>query len=223
MKKFLIVLAAAAIAFAACSSTPEETAQTPPPQYVEQTDTYVVLDHKTKALGQDVPEWVTRFISEGVTGVESMPAYKDKYVFIGEDMGSNLNALRQWATGFTVNQEMSRMVSTRVQGKFAGAAVGSPDDEYGRYFENVVKSVTEASFSGARKESDFWLLKRYFKADGKSVDREEYEIYILTTIDKALLERQLDAVLEKAESDSSPTTEQKTAIDRVKEAFYEGF
>jgi hypothetical protein len=223
MKKVIVVTAVlTALFLAACGSAPPPALRDTP-QYVEETATYQVLDHKTKAVGQDVPEWVTWYVSDGLTGVERLDAFKDKYVFIGEDTGTNLNALRQWSTGFTVNQEISRMVSNRVQAKFVGAATGSPDSEYGRYFEDVVKSVSDAQFSGARKENDFWLLKRYFKPDGKTMDREAYDYYVLITIDKSILERQINAVLDGTRADAPLTREQETAVDRVREAFYEGF
>jgi hypothetical protein len=223
MKRVLIsVLALAALAFAACSGGPKN-APVEAPGYVEQTNTYTVLDHKAKAVGGDVPDWVTLYIDRGIAGVEALDAFKDKYVFVGEDTGTNLNALRQWSTGFTVAQEMGRMVSTRVQAKFVGAAAGSPDAEYGRYFEDVVKNVSDATFSGARKENDFWLLKRYFRADGKTVDRETYDFYVLVTIDKADLEKQINDLLNGVARDAPLTQEQQTAVDRVKEAFYEGF
>ncbi len=224
MKRTLIFsIVIAALVFAGCASKSKSTTLGPAPEYQQKTDAYVVIDHKTKAVGQDVPEWVTRYISDGVTGVEAMDQYKNKYVFIGEDSGTNLNALRQWSSGFTVAQDMSRMVSSRVQARFAGAAAGSPDDAYGRYFENVVKSASDASYSGARKETDFWILKRFFKADGKSVDREEYDYFVLISIDKEILQRQINDVLNGVKVDTPPTKEQATAIDRVKEAFYEGF
>jgi hypothetical protein len=219
IKRMIVAALVLAAVFAGCKSKPE-----PAPEYAEKTDAYEVVDHKTKALGQGVPDWVTWYISDGLTGVETMEPYKDKYVFIGEDSGTNLNALRQWSTGFTVNQEISRLISERVESKFAGAAVGSPDAAYGRYFENVVKSVSEASFSGVRRESDFWLLKRYFKADRKTVDRESYDFYVLMTVDKAVLERQINAVLDSAKAaDPAQTSEQKRAIDLVRQSFYEGF
>ncbi|MDR2184942.1 MAG: hypothetical protein LBO80_04660 [Treponema sp.] len=217
MKKILIatfVISVLVLAGCASNKTPE---------YVEKTKTYEVLDHKTMAVGQEVPGWVTRYIAGGLTEVEKMPDFQNKYVFIGEDSGINLNALRQWTSGFTVAQDLSRMVSTRVQARFAGAAAGSPDDEYGRYFEAVVKNASDATYSGARKENDFWILKRYFKGDGKNVDREVYDFYVLVTIDKNSLEQQINAILNETEAGTPPTKEQAVAIDRVKEAFYEGF
>ena len=215
MKKIILVLFLPALLFIACKSSPKA------PDYVMRTDAYQVIDHKSMAIGQDVPDWVTVYIADGLRGVERLPEYHDMYVFVGEDTGTNLNALRQWSSGFTVNQEIARMVSTRVRAKFVGAAVGSPEAEFGRYFEDVVQTVAEASFSGARRENDFWLLRRYFKADGKSIDRETYDFYVLVTIDRNLLETQVNNVINGVQS--QPTREQQTAIDRVREAFYEGF
>jgi hypothetical protein len=220
IKRAAITAALAMAVFAACSGGPKPVDA---PEYAQKTDTYVVADHKAKAVGQDVPDWVTLYISDGIVAVEALDAFKDKYVFIGEDSGTNLNALRQWSTGFTVNQEIGRMVSSRVEAKFVGAAAGSPDAEYGRYFEDVVKGVAEARFSGARKENDYWILKRYFKADGRNIDRETYDYYVLVTIDKSALQQQIDAVISGAGSDAPLNREQRTAVDRVKEAFYEGF
>jgi hypothetical protein len=218
MKKMLMAaFAISLLVLAGCASSKKA------PEYVEKSKTYEVLDHKTKAVGQDVPGWVTHYIAGGLTEVEKMSDYQNKYVFIGEDEGTNLNALRQWTSGFTVAQDLSRMVSTRVQARFAGAAAGSPDDEYGRYFETVVKNASDATYSGARKENDFWLLKRYFKTDGKSVDREVYDFYVLVTIDKNSLEQQISAILNGTKAETPPSKEQAVAIDRVKEAFYEGF
>lgn len=220
MKKLIVVLTAAAVAVVmatGCASKPEQkTLATKGPAYE-------VIDHKTMAVGGDVPAWVTTFIEGGAQAVEALPAYTDKYVFIGEDSGTNLPALRLWIQNFNIAQDLAQMVSLRVQTKFAGAAAGSPDDEFGRYFENVVKNTAEARFSGARKETDFWVLKRFFKDDGKTVDREAYDVYVLVSIDKASLESQIEAILTGTVADRPLTREQQTAVDRVKESFYEGF
>jgi len=215
----IVSIVAASIAVMSCGSAPEEKK----PIEKKAVAKFEIIEHKASAIGGDVPEWVQTYIYDGNTGVEKMEKYKDKFVFIGEDTGTNLNALRLWAQGFNVAQDLARLVSMRVQAKFAGAAAGSPDDEFGRYFENVVKNVSDAKISGARKETDFWIFKRYFKVDGKTVDREVYDYYVLNTIDQETLKKQLDAVLNGTTPDKPQTKEQKAAVDRVKEAFYEGF
>lgn len=219
MKKLIVTLTAAALVMSAvsCASKPDNKT------LAKKGPAYEVIDHKTMAIGGDIPAWVATYIEGGAQAVESLDAYKEKYVFVGEDSGANLPALRLWVQNFNIAQDLAQMVSLRVKTKFAGAAAGSPDDEFGRYFENVVKNTSEASFSGARKETDFWVQKRFFKEDGKTVDREAYDVYVLVSIDKESLKNQIQAVLDGTAADTPPSKEQQTAIDRVKESFYEGF
>jgi hypothetical protein len=193
------------------------------PGYEKKPEAYEVADHKTRALGEDVPEWVSRYISGGLSEVEAMAPYKAKYVFIGEESGNNLNALRQWAAGFSVDQDFSYLVSSRIQARFAGADEGSPEEAYGRYFEDVVKSTSDASYTGARRESDFWLLRRYFGEDGKTVDREVYECYVLVSIDKSLLEKQIQGILEGMHTESRLSKNQVSAVEQVRDDFFGGF
>jgi hypothetical protein len=193
------------------------------PRYEEKAETHRVADHKTRALGEDIPEWVSRYISGGLSAVETMDEYKNKYVFIGEDSGSNLNALRQWSAGFSVAQDFSRLVSSRVQARFAGAAAGNPEESYGRYFEEAVKTSADASYTGARREGDFWLLRHYFEEDGKTLRREVYAFYVLVSIDKPLLERQLNGILEGIRPERRPHRDQAAAVERIRENFFEEF
>lgn len=224
MKKLYVAMAAALVALSVVSCASKPAAQDTQSQVPAKGPNYVVIDHKTMALGGTIPDWLDVYMNGGgLRDIEALPKYKDVFVFVGEDTGTNLNALRQWATGFSVAQDMARLVSTRVQARFAGAAAGSPDDEYGRYFENVVKTASDATYSGARKEADFWIQKRYFKEDGKTVDREVYDYYVLVTIDRETLKKQIENVLNGVKPDKPLTKEQQTAVDRVKQSFYEGF
>lgn len=224
MKKTIVAISLAVLALSAltsCGSAPAPAAEPAKPARV--VPKFDVIEHKTMAIGGDIPEWVNIYVQEGNSGVEALDKFKDMYVFVGEDSGTNLPALRLWVSGFNVQQDLARLVSSRVQAKFAGAAAGSPDAEFGRYFENVVKNVAEATITGARKDSDFWVFKRYYKADGVTVDREVYDVYVLVTIGRDILKKQLDKILDGVVVDTPPTKEQQTAIDRVKESFYEGF
>jgi len=220
VKKVILIVSLVAASFAVmnCGGAPQKK-----PDMKKVVAKFEVIEHKASSIGGDIPDWVTTYIYEGNTGVEAIAKYKDKFVFVGEDSGTNLNALRMWAQGFNVAQDLARLVSMRVQAKFAGAMAGSPDAEVGRYFENVVKNVADATITGARKDTDFWVYKRYFKDDGKTEDKVVYDYYVLTTIDREMLKKQLDAVISGAKAEKPLTKEQATAADRVKEAFYEGF
>ncbi len=134
MKKIYVAMAVGLVALSVAGCASKPAVQDTKAQVPAKGPNYVVVDHKTMALGGTVPDWLEIYMNGGgLRDIEALPKYKDVFVFVGEDSGTNLNALRQWATGFSVAQDMARQVSTRVQARFAGAAADSPDDEYGRY------------------------------------------------------------------------------------------
>ncbi|MDR1898745.1 MAG: hypothetical protein LBQ55_01895 [Treponema sp.] len=170
--------------------------------------------------GQDLPEWVQRYLAEDIPGIELMPQYQDSYVFVGEALGTNNKALEQWAAGFTVAQDLPQLVAVRVQARLTAAVSGSPDVAYGRYFEQVIKGAADIRYTGARKETDFWLLKRYTGEDD-GADRDIYAFYVLVGIDKTALREQLNTILNGVQTDL--TREQSAAITRLRDNFYNGF
>jgi hypothetical protein len=114
------------------------------------------------------------------------------------------------------------MVSARIEARFTGAAVSNPDEEYGRYFEALVINSTNASYSSAKTEEDYWIKKRYLDAEEVS-EREGYDYYILVSADREVLERQIRSILNRTTVEPAPTREQNTAIERLKASFFEGF
>jgi len=144
-----------------------------------------------------------------------MDEYQDYYVFVDDQVGQDLEGLKLWSRGFSVASEIARLVTTRVTDKFVGAAAGDKD-ELETYLEEVVQSLSEASYGGARKEEDFWVRRRK-KSDGT----EDYRYVLFVTVPK----EQIDAAIERAfaEADEKEKSEEKkTAIQRVKDAFEGG-
>ena len=139
----LFALIASALVFSSCASNKEE----PEPKELDSRVKTEVLEHKGSALGvNQLPVWVETYISEGVKAVETLSSYEGSYCFIGEEAGSNLDALQVWVSSFDIPGEIAANVSTRVNALFTGAASGSPDGEYGTYFENIVKTTSSESF-----------------------------------------------------------------------------
>jgi hypothetical protein len=209
MRKYVyLMLAAVVIAIVAigCASEPEE-----PPVTVDAPPEYKIIDHKTRDFGGDVPQWVTKSASE----LERSSEYSDFYVFMDDQIGQDLEGLKLWARGFSIASEIARLVSTRVEDKFVGAAAGDRNS-LETYLEEVVKSVSEAQYSGARVEEDFWVKRR--KA---SDDSEDYRYLFLVTVPKQQIDDAIKRALEEAD-EKEPTADKKTAIDRVKQAFDEG-
>ena len=78
-------------------------------------------------------------------------------------------------------------------------------------------------FSGARQESNFWIKKRIFGDDGLSPLWETFEYYILVSIDRQTLERQINQLLATSRPDLPPTRDQTAATARLRQNFYDGF
>jgi hypothetical protein len=190
-----------------CKSAP------PPaePKVQEPEAQYTIIDHKTKDFGGTIPDWV----GKGTIEIEAMDKYKDFYVFIDDQVGKDLEGLKLWSRGFSIASEIARLVTTRVTDKFVGAAAGDKD-ELATYMEEVVKSLSEAQYSGARQEADFWVQRRK-----KSDETEDYRYLLLVTVPRDQIDDAIRRALEDAD-EKEKTEEKKTAIQRVKDAFENG-
>lgn len=224
MKKLIVLLfIGLTVLMVGCGSAPEPVVEQPEEQPEEtivvepQVFQPKVIDHAKMAYGGSVPEWVFMEAMD----LEKTDDYADSYVFIIEDSGPNLDFLKSWAKGFEASQEVARMVSTRVKSKFTGAEVG---DEAGleRYMENVVKTVSEAEYSGARTAGDFWVYRQHYKDDG-SPDKKEYLYRMLYVVPRDQVTDAIERALEGADAANKPKTEDEiTARERVKELYAEG-
>jgi hypothetical protein len=216
---------------ASCFSAPPEAPLLGPvPEYRERNSIIEVIDHENAGNGnaEGMPEWAARYVSSGAAGIEALGEYAGRYVFIGKQTGNSLDALRLWAAGFSVSQDFSRLVSARVQARFNRSAGGNPGEEFGRYFETVVKNSADATFIGAAQEDSFWIKKRMFDDDGISPTGEAFEYFILTSIGRETLEAQINQILSAAqptpaEEDPAPTRDQSAAAARLRGSFFEGF
>lgn len=216
MKKMIVLAIMALLVgafFVGCVSNPPEkqgdTAKPtlpppPPPQ---------IIEHKLSDFGGQPPAWVSKTALE----LEKTKEYENFYVFIVDEPGQNLDGLKTYAKNFVAASEVARMVSTRVEAKFVGAAAGDKD-MLETYMENVVKTVSKANFSGMRVNDEFWVKKRYFTQDG-SVDKEEYRYLFLITVPRKAID---DAVKNGFDSNKPVTKEETAAVDRVKSAWGEG-
>ncbi|MDR1277429.1 MAG: hypothetical protein LBK02_01615 [Treponema sp.] len=180
-----------------------------------------IQDHQDAALGRIIPEWLSGFLLQGSRGLEEMEIYRNSYVFVGINQGTNFKALGHWAEGFTAAQDFPRLAAVRIEERLLGAAALYPDDEYGEFFETLVKKSSDAVYTGAVKEDSFWILRRYDE-DAASVG-ERYEFFVLVTIAKSEFQAQVHAIMEDIHTSVPPTRDQAAAINRIKETFFDLF
>ena len=198
---------------AGCASTPDPADEAVQP--------FVVLQHRGSSRGVDAPEWV-RVSLEGAAAVEAMDEFEGKYVVVLEETGSDLRGVEMWAQNFSAPAQIAQQVSTRVEQRFAGAAAGEVD-AIETYMENVVKTMSDAEFSGFRRAGEWWVQYRWYEADRTTVDRDEYRYTVLYTVDRELLDRQVLHAIEVAERQAEePRTEnERTVRERVRSALAE--
>lgn len=210
MKKLMlglfVVLMLAAVG---CGSAPEPKEEKATVEIVEpEIDRPVFVDHKNLAFGGDIPSWVTT--DEGA--LEKLPEYDGLFVFRFEATGEDLQGVQLTVDNLQAAPQIARMISLRVQQKFAGAQVGD-NNFVETYFENVVKVLAEAEVSGYRKYGDYWVLRQW--NDG----RQDYLVRTLYTMSKDAVEDLIDAAVS---GQSADTEEEQTAKDLVRGLLDEG-
>lgn len=226
MKKALVIISVllVAISLVACASGPAKNAKAGSLADSKSVNRPEIIDYKGSEFNANPPEWIQVYIESDISGVEKLSRYKDKYCVVVEIDGQDKEGVMLALSNLKAPVEIAGRISTRVQQRFAGAQVGDTD-KLENYMENVVKVSREASFSGFGKEGETWTYLQYFKpGKKKEPDKTLYRGYQLWAIDRAVLQKQIDAMLNgEAKKQVAKTPEKQAAIDRVKEAFYEGF
>jgi len=180
---------------------------------------FTILDYKNKAAGDAVPEWVNSYLDSGLRGVEALKDYQDNYVFVQKNEANNFNALQLWKDSFSAGLDFPRLAATRIEARFN---VPYPDIEYGAFYEALIRAASDAFWTGAAKKDDFWIRKKYLPNETEG-EQENWEFFILVTIEKSSFSSQLKTVFEKINPLPPPDANQTAAINRVKEQFFEKF
>ncbi|MDR0877807.1 MAG: hypothetical protein LBN21_07115 [Treponema sp.] len=180
---------------------------------------YQIINFRGSETGAAIPLWVSRYFDQGRAGVETLENYQDKYVFIGTNRGINFKALLQWAVMFSAAQDFPALAAERVERRLLNAASLYPDDEYGEFFEALVKSAFDAEYRGAVREEDFWVRRQAVDSD----DEPSYCFLVLISIDKNLLKTIVSGLMGDIVLTVPPTRDQAASINRIRENFFEGF
>jgi hypothetical protein len=226
------------ILFAACAGQDNKIVFRPdtgnnPQEESRIFDSWEIINSQNGQNPEDIPEWVRWYIDNKINEIEALDMFSGKYIFIGENGGSNLRALRQWANGFTIEQDLPRLITRRAERRLVSSASLYPDDEYGEFFEFLIREVSNGEFLGAGKEQTFWLLRKVVineETDGDidaqpSPDtvQERFEFFVLISVDKETLQKQIQEIMANIKTKVPPTREQAAAITKIKNTFFEGF
>jgi hypothetical protein len=223
MSKAFLIAIFILLLFGACRSEPDSLVVNPPaaPEPERGPVPYTITDYENKSRGGAIPEWVSLWLDSGVYMVENMDAYRDRYVFVARNEANNFNALNLWRDGFSAELDFPRLAAARVEKRLA-AAVENPDQNYGAFYETMIRTASDFSWTGAVRVDDFWTLRQFPPGD-EGVPDENWEFLILVTIEKSLFASQLNRVFEMVNPAPPPSRDQRTTINRVRERFFDGF
>jgi len=191
-KKALAVIFAIVVimAMVGCQSAPKAT--------------IVELENKGTSMGVNTPDWIKTYTAFGISRVQAADEFRNKYCIIGEESGVNRQFVMTWADNFSAQQRIGAMLRTNIASEYqarvtgianstggAQTAGGSASGEYRQEIDNVINAIVNVSYSGAQREADWWSLRRRYDPDVKNAFSDEYTAYVLYTIPKAELERQV--------------------------------
>jgi hypothetical protein len=129
----------------------------------------VVIEDKGTAYGIRTPKWVETAIIGGPKDIEKLPEYKNVVVVVAQFEAQNLQSAQLLAERMQAQTELSSYLSTRVKDAFKGANVADADSKnFGVYGERFVASVSEAKYSGFRKDTDWWVKVQNYTPEGNS-------------------------------------------------------
>jgi hypothetical protein len=213
----LVALAVLGLALAGCAGKKEAPAPAGDLKVEPQVYPPKIIEHKTSSFGGNPPEWVFTVQED----LEQSDKFKDQYVFVFDEKGGDLDGLKAWTRSFVAASEVARMVSTRVNNKFAGAQVGDKN-MVETYMEEVVQVLAQAQYSGARKVDDFWVLQQTYTDQGKP-DKKEYRYLLLYAVPRQQIDDAIQRALDETAQKSKPKTEEENkARERVQELFSTG-
>ncbi len=167
----------------------------------------VEMENKGTSMNISTPDWIKNYTANGISAVQAQSQFKDKYCIIGEESGVNKQFVLAWADSFSAQQRIGAMLRTtivseyqaRVQGSAqssGGATMSSASGEYSQEIDNVINAIVNVSYSGAQREADWWSLRRRYDPDQKDVFSDDYTAYVMYTIPKTELNRQVARALE---------------------------
>jgi hypothetical protein len=187
------------------------------PKPAQRTD---LLDEKGAALGVPTPEWVTVYLAEGNLAVEAMSTYKGSYCFVISNTSTDKQFLLAWVNSLNGPMEIAQVISTTVSQDTAGRAENIEGAERERIVRTNAEMMSNASYTGARKVADWWILSR-----NRATEAEEYQAFALYTFDRNPLNDQIARNLQNIVDNNAAMSAAERAIyaDLINEIRTNGF
>jgi hypothetical protein len=167
------------------------------------------------------PEWFTTYLRDGnILAVEALPAFKDRYCFVGYQRGPDLEFCQAFARQYDIQSQISEMVRTNVAGELKAKQTGDAGG-LENSIDNFVNGVLNTSFSGVQRTGDWWRSIREYDHDRKGAYEDYYEAYVFYTVPRSTLNQAVATAMETAISKDSELYQ--ITMDLVREILTSGY
>jgi hypothetical protein len=199
-----------------------------------------ILDYQNSADGEALAEWASLYMKGGIPALEKTDEFAPYYVFAAEQSSPDLGTLLLWRDNFNVGQDFPQLVFLRAYRRLTDGLSINPDETYGAFFETLMKRIISLRWPQARQYADTWLLARYFLTEPATPEQPEpppffdeppeipdnsriYIYLILIVIEKAEVEKVLEALIDETAAGLTPRRDQAQAVNAVKSNLFTGF
>jgi hypothetical protein len=180
-----------------------------------------IIETKDGAGNTNLPEWLLTFNDGGIDAVERMEQYYGKYCFVGRNESANFEALTKWADNYSEAQAFTRLAAARIEKRLVSKAALYPDDEYGAFYEKLVKKSFDAEYPDASTEDIYWIKKK--GSSETNGFQDTYEFFAFISIDKTIMQNVIRKMIAETHAAVTPTRAQNNAINNIQLHFFEGF
>jgi hypothetical protein len=180
-----------------------------------------IIETKDGRGKKTLPEWLMTYNSGGIDAVEKMEQYGGKYCFVGRNKNNNFEALTKWAENYQETSAFTRLAAARIESRLTLNINLYPDDEYGAFYERLVKKSYETEYPDAVMEDTYWI-KKTETSEANGV-HDTYEFFAFVIIDKTIMQDVIKKMIADARADLDPTRAQNIAINNIQQHFFEGF
>jgi hypothetical protein len=184
---------------------------------------------ETKDGGSRLPAWLSAYLSGGIEAVERIERYSGKYMFVGNSEGLNFTAMEKWTENYSPVRDFAILAASRIEKRMIANISFYPDDEYGPFFENMIKKAYSAVYPGVVKEDSYWI-KTVKNEGGEPEENGAYIFFVLVSIDKMTMQTVITNMITEsivpvtpAGPVSSVVMAQRGAVNRLRQNFFEGF
>ncbi|MCL2440363.1 MAG: hypothetical protein FWD14_01355 [Treponema sp.] len=171
---------------------------------------------------RNLPEWLRVYIFGGIEAVERLETYSSKYVFIANNEGTNISVLRKWEENISPMFDFPMLAAKRIENRMISAALLYPDDEYGMFFESMMKNAYSDAYHGAVKEDSHWV-KVWYEDEETGNYMEEYISFVLMTIERTSMQAVVRNMMLRSNAAVTVSYSQAGSINRLRQNFFEGF